>query len=82
MKQRLMRRRKKFVPLHKGSLRPSGVEFVRTVTHSNDARLAAGAGPRISWTVAINEHDALTPPREMPRRPRAKHSRADDCHVE
>ncbi len=80
-KQRLSRRGKKFLPLHERLLRPLRVQLIRAVPHSNDPRLAPGTGPRMRRTVRINQRHSLASLRQMPRRPRAKHSCTDHRNV-
>ena len=81
VKERLLHCGKKFLPLHQRALRPSRIKLIRSVAHSNDARLPARTRARVGRPVRIHEQNSPAPPRHMPRRPRAKHSSANHRYV-
>src|SRR5690348_735379 len=79
--ERLLRGRRKLLPLLQRPLRPSRVQLIRPVAHANNARLAAGTCPRVPRPIRFYQRDALAAFRQMPRRPRPKHPCANHRHV-
>src|SRR5215472_14279628 len=68
-------------PLTQRFLRPARVDFVRTVAHANNARLAARAGACVCRAKCFDEYDALFPPGQMQGSPAAEYTGADHSHI-
>src|SRR6266478_2512948 len=81
MKQPLPRRRKKLLPLRQRHHRPSRIQLIRAITHTNNPRLPSRTRPRIPGTIRVCQQHALPPPPQMPSRPRPKHPSPNDRHV-
>src|SRR6266436_3020290 len=80
-KKGILRGLKKLLPLRERLLRPSRVQLIRAVAHSNDPRFAPRTRPRMRRTVGFHQRHSLASLRQMPRRPRPKHSRPDHRNV-
>src|SRR5208282_3368414 len=81
MKQTLSSRHTKTLPLRERPLGRPRINLVRSITHSNDARLTARTGPRVRRSIRIQEHHALPAPRQMPSAPSPKHPRPNNRRV-
>src|SRR6185503_2985816 len=68
-------------PLPKRPPRHLRVDRVRTVSTSENARMIAGAGPRMGHAVGVDDRHARTGLSQVMRGPGAKDSCADDDHV-
>ena len=81
VKKPLPGRRTKTLPLRQRPLRRPRINLIRSITHSNDARLPARTSPRVRRSIRIQQHHALPAPRQMPRAPSPKHSRPNNRRV-
>src|SRR5260370_28342907 len=81
MKQPLPRRRKKLLPLRQRHHRPSCVQLIRPISHSNDPRLPRRARSRIPRPISVRQQHPAPAPPQMPSGPRPKHPSPNHRHV-
>ena len=73
--------RRKIAPGGQRLHRPARVKFIRAVPHANHSSFAARAGAAVCRSVGIQQCDRSSALVQKVRRPRAEHTRADDCNV-
>src|SRR6266849_1274553 len=81
MKEPLINPREQFLPESQRPLRRARVDFISAIAHPNDARFVTGTRTAVARTMRIDEYYTLSSPLKLISGPRAKHSRADNCHV-
>src|SRR5713226_4108690 len=70
-----------FFPQRQCAHGPARVEFVGAVAHADDARFTRGTGAGISRAIGVQQDNSLPCLRQMPCRPRAENSRANNGYV-
>src|SRR3981081_1078068 len=54
---------------------------MRAIAHSNDARFASRAGPRVRRSIGVNQHNPLAPSSKLPCCPRPEDACSDHRNI-
>src|SRR5450432_3259120 len=82
MKKRSFYALRQRFPLRQRSHRPARIQLVATVTHADDARLAAGTGAAVRRAISVEQKYRVTGAQQRVRSPGAENTGADDDEIE